>query len=120
MTDSFKELFQKWQELNVKVGESFGNYDFDSIKKVREEMSKIEDKIYIILLENALDELRKILPDDCGEMEIGFDIKNKLFYFLMEDPEQDDSDELKVLAITIDINKNVKTIKDFKDDESGA
>ena len=117
MENNLDILFKKWNDLNTQVGESFGQFEFESIKEVRKEQRKIEDLIYSILLEAAPNEIKKILPETCGDMEIGYEISNNTFYFLMEDPEQDESDNINVLAITIDSNKNVNTIKSFQPNE---
>ena len=116
MEKNLKELFQNWQELNKKVEESFGQFKFDSIKKIRKEQREIEDNIYLILLDNANEDLKKILPTECGEMEIGYDTENKVFYFVMFDPDYEESEETKLIAITINLNKIVNIIKDFKED----
>ena len=76
-----EELFQKWNDLNSKVGTSFGQFDFDSIKEIRKEQGKIEDSIYSVLVESAPDEIKKFLPEGCGELEIGFNVSEKKFYF---------------------------------------
>ena len=75
-------------------------------------------KFYIdgTLKENAGEDLIKILPEDCGEMEVGYEMDESRFYFVMFDPEDEDEEEPKLLAITIDLNKVVKPIKDFKMD----
>ena len=78
---SLEDLFQKWQILNENASDSFGAFDFSSIKKIREKQRKIEDLIYSILLENAPEDIKKILPDGCGEMEIGYNTIEKEFYF---------------------------------------
>ena len=114
MKNNLGELFKKWQDLNSKVGESFGQFEFESIKVIRKEQRKIEDSVYSELLKTAPDEIRKILPKTCGDMEIGYEISKNTFYFLMEDPEQDESDKINILAITIDLNKKVNTIKNFQ------
>ena len=113
------KLFEKWQELNDKVQESFGKFDFDVIKEIRKEQRIIEDGIYSILLSSAPESLKGILPEDCGDLEVGFEAEGKKFYFLMEDPDQGDDPEspMRILAITIDIDKNVASIKDFKTEE---
>ena len=114
MKNNLGELFKKWQDLNSKVAESFGQFEFESIKVIRKEQRKIEDSVYSELLKTAPDEIRKILPETCGDMEIGYEISKNTFYFLMEDPEQDESDKINILAITIDLNKKVNTIKNFQ------
>jgi hypothetical protein len=70
-------------------------------------------------LNNAPADLKKFLPETCGEMEIGFEIEKQKFYFLMEDPEEDseDDEEMIVLAITIDKNGKIDTIKNFEREE---
>jgi hypothetical protein len=68
-----------------------------------------------MLKENAPENIRKILPEDCGEMEVGYELEEKKFYFVMFDPEEDeDVEEPTLVAITITINKNVDIIRDFK------
>ena len=108
-----EDLFQKWNELNTQAGVSLGSFNFDSIKKVRNQQRELEDKIYVILQENAPNDIKKLLPDDCGEFEIGYNVSDKIFYFLMYDPDEDD----EIIAITIDANKTVGKIKNFKMDE---
>jgi len=112
-------LFENWQILNNEVQESFGNFDFDVIKEIRKDQRELEDSIYSILLNNAPENIKSILPEDCGDMEVGFEGEGKKFYFLMEDPDQGDDPEapMRILAITIDIDKKVESIKDFKTDE---
>ena len=39
------EMFQEWNELNSKAQESMGNFDFATIKTIREGQKKIEDSI---------------------------------------------------------------------------
>ncbi len=106
-------LFQKWNELNSQAGASLGSFDFDSIKKIRNEQRDLEDKIYIFLQENAPADLKKILPEDCGEFEVGYNVTDKIFYFLMYDPDEED----EIMAITIDSKQKVGKIKNFKMDD---
>ncbi|MFX1407721.1 MAG: hypothetical protein ACFFBW_12275 [Promethearchaeota archaeon] len=113
-----KDLFQKWNDLNTKAQASFGNFDFSKIKEIRAKQKKIEDSIYEILKENASDQIGSILPDDCGQMEVGYDTEENVFYFVMFDPEFEEEDEAKLIAITLDINKNVSIKKDFKIEDS--
>jgi hypothetical protein len=47
-------------------------------------------------------------------MEVGYEKEENTFYFVTFDPEYEDSDEIKLIAITIDVNKSVTLIKDFK------
>lgn len=115
---NLEELFNKWNELNKKVGSSFGQFDFETIKKIRKEQRAIEDQVYEHVLQNAPDKIKKLLPEDCGEFEIGFDSEEKKFYFLMYDPDQEvDEEPARVDAITFNLNKTVDIIKDFKQDE---
>ncbi len=113
---NIKELFNDWNELNIKTQESLGQFDFANIKKIREKQKVAEDSIYEILKENAGEEITKILPEDCGEMEVGYEMEESRFYFVMFDPKYEEDDEPKLLAITIDLNKTVKLIEDFKMD----
>jgi len=115
MVKNIKDLFQNWQKLNKQVEESFGKFEFSSIKEIRKEQREIEDSIYLILLENASEDIKTFLPKECGEMEIGYDMENKIFYFVMFDPDYEESEETKLIAITINLNKNVRIIKDFKE-----
>ena len=110
------ELFKDWNELNMKAGESMGQFDFSKIKEIRKEQSKIENSIYEILKKHASAEILKILPDECGELEMGFNTKEEIFYFVMFDPdfEDEEDEEIKLLAIAIDVNNKVSIIKDFK------
>jgi len=108
------ELFQEWNELNMKAGESMGQFDFSKIKEIRKEQSKVENSIYEILKKHASDEVLQILPEECGELEMGYDTNGSIFYFVMLDPEFEDAEEIKLLAVTIDINNNITVIKDFE------
>lgn len=107
-------LFDQWKTLNEKVAGSFQELDFSAIKDIRKEQRDVEDAIYEILLDSAPSSLLEILPDTCGEMELGLNTQTRTFYFLMEDPDQKDDEELTILAITIDDVGNVETIEDFK------
>ncbi len=108
------ELFKEWNELNMKTGESMGQFDFSKIKEIRKEQSKIENAIYEILRKHAPDEVLEILPEECGELEMGYDTKGSTFYFVMLDPEFEDNEEIKLLAVTIDANNKIEVIKDFE------
>ena len=108
------ELFQEWNKLNMSAGESMGQFDFSKIKEIRKEQSNIENSIYDILKKHASEEILKILPEDCGELEMGYNASDKIFYFVTFDPEFDDEEEIKLIAIAIDANNNVSLIKDFK------
>jgi hypothetical protein len=115
---NIEDLFQKWNELNTNTGASLGSFDFESIKKNRNQMRDLEDKIYLILLKNAPDDIKKILPEGCGEFEIGYNVTDQIFYFLTYDPEQEDEEApAEIIAITLDINNKVDKIKNFKIDE---
>lgn len=111
---SIKDLFNNWNELNLKAQESLGQFDFKNIKEIRAKQKMAEDSIYEILKENASAEIQKILPDDCGEMEVGYETEESRFYFVMFDPKDEDEEDPKFLAITIDLNKNVEIIEDFE------
>ncbi|MFW9937921.1 MAG: hypothetical protein ACFFD5_09745 [Candidatus Thorarchaeota archaeon] len=113
-----KDLFQKWNDLNTKAQASFGNFDFSKIKEIRTKQKKIEDSIYEILKNNASDQILNMLPDDCGQMEVGYDTEESVFYFVMFDPEFEEEDETKLIALTLDLNKNVSIKKDFKIEDS--
>lgn len=116
MEKSLAELFQEWQELNTQVAQKFGEFNFDSIKEIRKKQRIIEDLVYSVLLDSAPADIKKILPDTCGEMEIGYNSQNNKLYFVMFDPEYEESEEAILIAITIDENKKVETIKNFKEE----
>ncbi len=111
---SLNDLFQEWNELNIKAGESMGQFDFSKIKEIRTSQSKVENSIYEVLKKSASDDLLKILPEGCGELEMGYNTKDKIFYFVMLDPEFEDAEETVLLAVTIDLNNKVGLLKDFK------
>jgi len=111
---SLSELFQEWNELNMKAGESMGQFDFSKIKEIRKNQSKIENSIYKLLRNHASEDILKILPEECGELEMGYNSKDKIFYFVMIDPEFEDEEEIKLLAVAIDVTNKVNVIKDFK------
>jgi hypothetical protein len=113
---NLENLFQEWNDLNINTQKSLGDFDFAKIKEIRAKQKQLEDSIYEILKSNASAVIKKILPDDCGEMEVGFESEEKRFYFVMFDPEYEEEDEPKIIAITIDLNKAVNLIKDFKMD----
>ena len=117
MEPSLSNLFTKWNELNSEVSEFMEQFDFNSIKEIRTKQREIEDQIYIILLKNAPKEIKEIIPNTCDELEIGYDSNNDIFYFVMIDPQCEDTDEITLIAITINANKNVDLIKDFKENE---
>jgi len=64
-------------------------------------------------LGNASEDIKKTLPETCGELEIGFDVENNIFYYVMLDPDYEESEETKLIAITIDSKKTVNLVKDF-------
>ncbi|MEJ2248253.1 MAG: hypothetical protein P8Y70_19970 [Candidatus Lokiarchaeota archaeon] len=111
---TLEDLFHKWSLLNDQIGKSFGELDFQTIKEYRKDQRQFEDQIYEMLKVKAPEALKKYLPETCGEMEIGFEQDNEKFYFLMEDPEEESEDEIIILAITIDLDGNVDTIKNFQ------
>ena len=111
---NLSELFQEWNDLNIKAGESMGQFDFSKIKEIRQSQSNVENSIYEVLKNKASDDLLKILPEECGELEMGYNTNDKIFYFVMLDPEFEDEEETVLLAITIDLNKKVSLIKEIK------
>jgi hypothetical protein len=111
---NLEEMFEEWNALNSKAQESMGNFDFETIKKIRESQKKIEDTIFEILKENAPKNIKEILPEDCGEMEVGYDTEGKAFYFVMIDEEDSTEEEVELNAITIDTNKKVELIENFE------
>jgi hypothetical protein len=111
---NLENLFNGWNELNTDAQKFLGEFDFAKIKEIRAKQKQSEDSIYEILKKNASNDIKKILPDDCGEMEVGFESEEKRFYFVMFDPEYEEEEEPKLIAITIDLNENVSLIKDFK------
>ncbi len=111
---SLSELFQEWNELNIKAGESMGQFDFSKIKEIRKDQSKVENSIYEILKKHASEDILKILPEECGELEMGYNTKDQIFYFVMLDPEFEDDEETILLAVAIDVKNKVSVIKNFK------
>ena len=111
---SLSELFKEWNELNDKAGASMGQFDFSTIKEIRKEQSKLENLIFEEMKKHAPDEILKILPEEPGEMEMGYDTKENIFYFVMLDPEFIESEETILLAITIDLKNKVDIIKNFE------
>jgi len=63
---------------------------------------------------HASDEILKILPEECGEMEMGYEKKGNIFYFVMLDPEFIESEETILLAVTLDLKNKVELIKNFE------
>lgn len=111
---NLKEMFQEWNELNSKAQELMGQFDFSNIKKIRKSQKELEDAIYEILKENAPENIKKMLPDDCGEMEVGYDTEGIKFYFVMMDPQTENEEQIKLIAITIDTDKKISMIEDFE------
>ncbi|MFW9880503.1 MAG: hypothetical protein ACFFG0_46130 [Candidatus Thorarchaeota archaeon] len=70
--------------------------------------------LFEFLIDNAPADNKKLLSDNCGEIDVGYEIEKKQFYFLMFDLEEKDEEEPKLIAITIDINEKLNLIKDFK------
>ncbi len=116
--ENLSKYFQEWVELNSKVQEFFGQFDFSKIKEIRGKQNKIEDEIYEILKENAPENIKLTLPDDCGDLEVGYEKEEKIFYFVMVDSENSTEEQVKLNAITIDINKNISVIEDFEIEDS--
>jgi len=116
-TIDLKKFFSNWNELNKKAEGFFGAFNFAEIKKVRNEQKAIEDKIYSEVLKNAPDPIKKILPENVGELEVGYDMNNEVFYFVMIDPSLEDDEEIRLLAITINTNSEIGLIENFKIDE---
>jgi len=115
---NLKELFNEWNALNTKAQESFGQFDFSKIKEIRGQQKTIEDSIYEVLKDNASEEIKSFLPDDCGQLEVGYDSEGNIFYFVMIDPESENDDKVELIAITIGINKKVDLIKNFEIEDS--
>ncbi|MFX1377363.1 MAG: hypothetical protein ACFFA0_16305 [Promethearchaeota archaeon] len=113
---NLENLFQEWNELNINAQKFLGEFNFAKIKEIRAKQKQAEDSIFEILKNNTPDDIKKILPDDCGEMEVGYEIEENRFYFVMIDPEDENEEEPKLIAVTIDINEKVDLIKDFKMD----
>ncbi|MFX1355149.1 MAG: hypothetical protein ACFFGP_14435 [Promethearchaeota archaeon] len=113
-----EDLFKEWNELNTMAEEFFGEFNFSKIKEIREKQKTLEDSIYGILKLNAPDEFKPLLPDDCGQLEVGYDIEGNIFYFVMIDPNLNDEEEIKLIAFTINQEEEVKRIDDFKIEDS--
>jgi hypothetical protein len=91
-----------------------GQFDFSTIKEIRKEQSKLENLIFEELKKHASDEVLKILPEECGDMEMGYKTKGNIFYFVMLDPEFIESEETILLAITINLKNKVELIRNFE------
>ena len=111
------KLFAEWNELNKKAENFFGAFNFTEIKKIRNEQKILEDKIYNELLNHAHETIKKLLPEDVGELEVGYDTANQIFYFVMIDPSLEDDEEVRLLAITINTEYKIEIIENFKIEE---
>ena len=112
-----KKLFLEWNELNKKAEGFFGEFNFSKIKEIRKEQNILEDTIYSEVKKNAPEQTKKIIPDDVGELEIGYEVNRGIFYFVMIDPSLEDDEETRLIAITFDENKKVELINNFKIEE---
>lgn len=115
---SIEKLFKEWNELNSSAEESFGQFNFSKIKEIRAKQKNLEDNIYEILKKNASNEFKPLLPEDCGQLEVGYDTEGEIFYFVMMDPNLNSEDEVKLIAFTIDKEEKVNRINDFKIEDS--
>ena len=114
---NLNDIFSEWDKLNSQTQESMGQFDFSKIKEIRAKQNKIEDKIFDILIESAPENIQSMLPQDCGDMEVGYETKGKIFYFVTVDEEGSTDDDIKLNAFTIDMNKKVSLIEDFEMEE---
>lgn len=111
---NLKELFEKWYDLNNKVQELMAGFDLANVKKIRKKQQGIEDLIYVQLKQNAPNDYIDLLPEDCGELEVGYDTTNNEFYFVMIDPKTENEENIKLIAFTVDLDKYVRVIENFK------
>jgi hypothetical protein len=111
---NLKELFEKWNTYNEEVQKLMTGLDLTNVKKIRKKQQEIEDIIYVLLRENAPNKYLELLPEDCGELEVGYDLTNNEFYFVMIDPETENDENIKLIAFSIDTDKSVNIIEDFK------
>jgi len=111
------KLFVDWNELNKKAESYFGAFNFTEIKKIRTEQKALEDIIYNELSNYAPDPIKRILPEDVGELEVGYDTANQIFYFVMVDPSLEDDEEIRLLAVTINKEYKIEIIENFKIEE---
>lgn len=107
------ELFENWNKYNQEVQELMGNFDLANVKKIRKKQQEIEDNIYNLLKKNVPKDYIEMLPEDCGELEVGYDTTNNEFYFVMIDPTSEDNDNIKLIAFTINTEELVNIIEDF-------
>jgi hypothetical protein len=112
--ENLKELFDKWNTLNTQANESMGQFDFSKIKEIRKKQNSIENDIFEVLKQHAPKNILEFLPEDCGQMEMGYNNEKGLFYFVMVDDEASTDDELKLQAISIDSLANIELIKNFE------
>ncbi len=105
-----EELFNFWDELNDKIEKHLAAFEMSDVKKLRMEQSATEDTVYELLKQNAPPEIAKILPEGCGEMEIGLNHDEKAFYFIMEDP---NTSKDEFIAIVFGVDAKAKIIKNF-------
>ena len=108
------KLFLEWNELNKKTAKYFSEFDFSKIKEIRKEQNILEDKIYNEIKKSASEPIKKILPDEVGELEVGYEVNGSIFYFVMIDPSLEDDEEIRLIAITFDENRKIEIINDFK------
>ncbi|MBY9018344.1 MAG: hypothetical protein KGD66_05880 [Candidatus Lokiarchaeota archaeon] len=111
------KLFLEWHELNKKTEKYFGEFNFSKIKELRKGQNKLEDKIYSEVKKSASEPIKKILPDEVGELEVGYEVNGSIFYFVMIDPSidlDDDDEEIRLIAIAFDENRKIEIINDFK------
>ena len=111
------KLFNEWNELNKKAESHFGAFNFTEIKKIRNKQKILEDKIYNELSNFASDTIKRILPEDVGELEVGYDTANQIFYFVMVDPSLEDDEEVRLIAVTINAEYKIEIIENFKIEE---
>ncbi len=111
------KLFLEWNELNKKAEGYFGEFNFSKIKEIRKEQKELEDTIYCEVKKSAPEQIKKILPDDVGELEVGYEVNGSIFYFVMIDPSLEEDDEIRLIAITFDENKKIELKNNFKIDE---
>ena len=111
---SLKELFEKWNKYNQEVQELMAKFDLANVKKIRKKQQGIEDSIYVLLKKNVPNDYIEILPEDCGELEVGYDTTNNEFYFVMIDPNTEDDEDVKLIAFTIETDESVDIIEGFE------
>ena len=111
------KLFLEWNELNKKAEAYFGEFNFSKIKDIRKQQKDLEDTIYNEVKKSASEEVRKILPDDVGELEVGYELNGSIFYFVMMDPSLEDDEEIRLIAITFNKDRKIEIIPAFKIEE---